>query len=101
MIKLKHIDKKGKIKIINAVNGQSLLEIAKTNNLNLEGTCGGDMLCSTCHVYILSSHLKKLKKQSKEEKEILELTENLKRNSRLACQIRITEELNGLEFSVA
>jgi len=99
MIKIKHIDKKGNQKLINANKGLSLLEVSKKNNINLEGSCGGEMLCSTCHVYILSNHLNKLKKKTKEEKEILALVENLKKNSRLACQIKITNKLNGLIFS--
>ena len=101
MIKIEYIDKKGKHKLINASKGTSLLEVSKNNNINLEGACGGEMLCSTCHVYILSNHLGKLKKKTKEEKEILTLTENLKKNSRLACQIKITDKLNGLIFSIA
>ena len=101
MIKIKYIDKKGNHKLINANNDVSLLKVSKNNNINLEGSCGGEMLCSTCHVHILSNHLKKLKKKTKEEKEILALTENLKKNSRLACQIKITDKLNGLIFSVA
>ena len=99
MIKIKHIDKKGNQKLINANKGLSLLEVSKNNNINLEGSCGGEMLCSTCHVYILSNHLNKLKKKTKEEKEILALSKNLKSNSRLACQIKIIDKLNGLIFS--
>ena len=99
MIKIKHIDKKGNQKLINANKGLSLLEVSKNNNINLEGSCGGEMLCSTCHVYILSNHLNKLKKKTKEEKEILALSKNLKKNLRLACQIKIIDKLNGLIFS--
>ena len=99
MIKIKHIDKKGNQKLINANKGLSLLEVSKNNNINLEGSCGGEMLCSTCHVYILYNHLNKLKKKTKEEKEILALSKNLKNNSRLACQIKIIDKLNGLIFS--
>ena len=77
MIKIKHIDKKGNQKLINANKGLSLLEVSKNNNINLEGSCGGEMLCSTCHVYILSNHLNKLKKKTKGEKEILALSKSL------------------------
>ena len=73
-VKIKYIDKKGNHKLINANKGLSLLEVSKNNNINLEGSCGGEMLCSTCHVYILSKHLSKLKKKTQEEKEILALT---------------------------
>ena len=101
MIKINFLNKKGQYVKIIAKEGSNLLKIAKKNNINLEGSCGGEMLCSTCHVYILSKHIDKLKKQTYEEKEILALTKNLRKNSRLACQIKITNKLKGLIFSVA
>ena len=101
MIKINFLDNNNNLKEIKANNGSSLLEVSKENNINLEGSCGGEMLCSTCHVYILSNHIDKLKKQTDEEKEILALTKNLKKISRLACQIKITNKLKGLIFSVA
>ena len=101
MVKINFLDNKNNLKEIEANEGFSLLEISKKNNINLEGSCGGEMLCSTCHVYILSNHINKLKKQTHEEKEILALTKNLKKNSRLACQIKITNKLKGLIFSIA
>ena len=101
MVKINFLDKNDNLKVIEAGIDSSLLEVSKKNNINLEGSCSGEMLCSTCHVYILSDHIHKLKKQSNEEKEILSLTNNLKKNSRLACQIKITNELKGLIFSVA
>ena len=101
MVKINFLDNNNNLKVIEANEESSLLEVSKKNNINLEGSCGGEMLCSTCHVYILSKHIDKLKKQTYEEKEILALTKNLKKNSRLACQIKITNKLKGLIFSVA
>ena len=101
MVKINFLDNNNKLKEIEANDGSSLLEVSKKNSINLEGSCGGEMLCSTCHVYILSNHIDKLKKQTDEEKEILALTKNLKKNSRLACQIKITKKLKGLLFSIA
>ena len=101
MVKINFLDNNNNLKEIEANDGSSLLEVSKKNNINLEGSCGGEMLCSTCHVYILSKHIDKLKKQTYEEKEILALTKNLKKNSRLACQIKITNKLKGLIFSIA
>ncbi len=101
MVKINFLDNNNKLKEIEANDGSSLLEVSKKNSINLEGSCGGEMLCSTCHVYILSNHINKLKKQTHEEKEILALTKNLKKNSRLACQIKITNKLKGLIFSIA
>tara|TARA_B100000959_G_C14655363_1_gene490122 strand:- start:210 stop:515 length:306 start_codon:yes stop_codon:yes gene_type:complete len=101
MVKINFLDNNNNLKEIEANENSSLLEVSKKNNINLEGSCGGEMLCSTCHIYILSNHIDKLKKQNDEEKEILALTKNLKKNSRLACQIKITNKLKGLIFSVA
>ena len=64
MVKINFLDKTDNLKVIEAKEGSSLLDVAKKNNIDLEGSCGGDMLCSTCHVYILSKHLNKLKKQT-------------------------------------
>ena len=101
MVKINFLDKNDNLKVIEASIGSNLLEVSKKNNINLEGSCGGEMSCSTCHVYIVSKHINKLQKQTNEEKEILALTANLKKNSRLACQIKITNKLKGLIFSVA
>ena len=101
MVKINFLDKNDNLKEIEARLGSNLLEVSKKNNINLEGSCGGEMLCTTCHVYILSNHLEKLKKKTIEEKEILALTNNLKKNSRLACQIIVTHKLKGLIFSIA
>ena len=64
MVKINFLDENKKINVIDAKDGSSLLEVAKKNNVNLEGTCGGEMLCSTCHVYILSEHIDNLNKQT-------------------------------------
>ena len=101
MVKINFLDNNNNLKQIEANDGSTLLEVSQKNNINLEGSCGGEMLCSTCHVYILSNHINKLKKQTNEEKEILALTKSLKNNSRLACQIKITKKLKGLLFSIA
>ena len=101
MVKINFLDNNNNLKQIEANDGSTLLEVSQKNNINLEGSCGGEMLCSTCHVYILSNHINKLKKQTNEEKEILALTNNLKKNSRLACQIIVTHKLKGLIFSIA
>ena len=101
MVKIKFLDKNGNFKKIEAKEGANLLEVSKKYNINLEGACDGEMRCSSCHIHILSKHINKIKKQSLEEKELLALAENLKKNSRLSCQIEITNNLNGLIFSIA
>jgi ferredoxin len=75
--------------------GQTLLELAWENNLEVEGTCGGVMSCSTCHVIIERSWLNKIEPPSKEEVGLLELTWGVTSGSRLGCQVKLTEPLNG------
>ncbi len=99
MVEINFLDKNGNIRKIKANIGVSLLQVLKKNNINLEGSCGGEMLCSTCHVHIISNHL--ISKKKKEENEILSISNNLKKNSRLACQIKITDKLKGLTFTIA
>ena len=101
MVKIKFLDKNGNFKKIEAKEGANLLEVSKQYNINLEGTCDGEMRCSSCHIHILSKHINKIKRQSLEEKELLALAENLKKNSRLSCQIEITNYLDGLIFCIA
>jgi ferredoxin len=76
--------------------GQTLLEIAKTHELEMEGACGGAMACSTCHVIVDPAWYGKLPPPSSDETDMLDLAPGLTRTSRLGCQIKMTEALNGL-----
>lgn len=82
--------------VIDAEVGKSLMEIARENDIDIEGACEGIMACSTCHVLVEPDFLAWLKKPSEDERDMLDLTANLTRSSRLGCQIRMTEELSGL-----
>ena len=77
----------------------NLMEICKASELPVEGTCGGMALCASCHVYVLSDHV--LMDPSDDEEEMLDQAFYVEDNSRLACQIRITEEIDGLEVKLA
>ena len=103
MINIKILTKKkGNYVNIKARKGSNLLKVVQKHNAKLlEGACGGNMICSTCHIHILSNHLKKINKKTIEESEILSLANNLKKNSRLACQIEVTKKLEGLIFCIA
>ena len=98
MIEINFLDKKGNIKKIKANEGESLLEISKKNNLDIEGACGGEMICSTCHVYIVSNHINKLKKQSDEEKEILLLSNNIKKKFTVSVSNKSNRKIKWLDF---
>ena len=79
--------------------GFNLMEALKVNELPVEGICGGIALCASCQCYINSEH--NLKKKTEEEQAMLAEALNVKENSRLACQIRISSELEGLEIKIA
>ena len=80
--------------------GACLLEIAQNVGQPLEGTCEGQMACSTCHVIIAAEDFAKLPRASEEEEDMLDLAAHVTRRSRLACQIRLTEELETLTVHI-
>ncbi len=77
----------------------SLMELCKAAELHIEGICGGMALCASCHVYVLSGH--DLPAPSDDELAMLDSAFFVKNNSRLGCQIKIREELDGLEVKLA
>lgn len=80
-----------------AAPGQTLLALAQNLGLPLEGTCEGAMACSTCHVLVAQSDLRKLPAPSAHEEDMLDFTPHVGPTSRLACQIDLTDELETLE----
>ena len=84
-------------KVIKAQEGLSLLEVAHQNNIDIEGACGGCLACSTCHIIIDKEWYDKLEEPEETEKDMLDLAFGLTETSRLACQIIITKELDGLK----
>ncbi|HRW74968.1 MAG: 2Fe-2S iron-sulfur cluster-binding protein [Saprospiraceae bacterium] len=79
--------------------GLNLMELCKAHELPVKGTCGGMALCSTCHVYVESEH--HLPEPSVEEEDMLDQAFFVKSNSRLGCQIKISESLDGLVVRLA
>jgi ferredoxin len=73
-----------------------LLDVAQAAGQPLEGTCEGQMSCSTCHVIVASDDFVRLPQASEEEDDLLDLAAHVTRTSRLACQIRLTEEMGEL-----
>ena len=76
--------------------GSRLLDIAQNAGQPLEGTCEGQMACSTCHVIVDAEDFAKLPRASEEEEDLLDLAMHVTRTSRLACQIVLTPELETL-----
>ncbi len=77
----------------------SLMELCKAYELPVEGTCGGMALCASCHVYILSDH--PLPEPTDDELAMLDSAFFVKNNSRLGCQIKLKDEMDGLKVQLA
>lgn len=80
--------------------GDRLLEIGQARGMPLEGTCEGQMACSTCHVIVEPSDFDRLPRASEEEEDMLDLAVGAVRTSRLSCQIILDESLDGLTVRV-
>jgi|SRR6185436_19204120 len=81
---------------VDAPSGSRLLEVAQANGQPLEGTCEGQMACSTCHVLIDPNDFAKLPSASEEEEDLLDLASHVTRYSRLSCQIWLSDTLERL-----
>jgi ferredoxin len=79
-----------------ASEGDNLLTVAQIHDQPLEGTCEGQMACSTCHVIVEAADFDKLPAATEMEEDMLDLAAGARRTSRLACQIMLTPELDGL-----
>lgn len=85
---------------VEAPLGLSVLEIAHRNGIDLEGACEGSLACSTCHVIVEQAWYDQLDLPSEEEEDMLDLAFGLTHTSRLGCQIRMTEDLDGLTVTL-
>ncbi|MFN0016472.1 MAG: 2Fe-2S iron-sulfur cluster-binding protein [Saprospiraceae bacterium] len=79
--------------------GFNLMELCKSYELPVKGTCGGMALCASCHVYVRSNHI--LPEPSDDEMAMLDSAFFVQGNSRLACQIKLADALDGLEVKLA
>ncbi|MFM5917906.1 MAG: 2Fe-2S iron-sulfur cluster-binding protein [Novosphingobium sp.] len=80
--------------------GDNLLRVGQAAGMPLEGTCEGQMACSTCHVIVAREWFAKLPRASEDEEDLLDLAAGVRPTSRLSCQIEVTEELNGIEVRI-
>ena len=80
--------------------GARLLEVAQAAGLPLEGTCEGQMACSTCHVVVARAWFSQLPRASEDEEDMLDLATGVRPTSRLACQIELSAALDGLEVTI-
>tara|TARA_B100000700_G_C14634243_1_gene664295 strand:+ start:52 stop:372 length:321 start_codon:yes stop_codon:yes gene_type:complete len=100
MSKITYIDSSGNSKTIDVANGLSVMEGAIQNNIpGIDADCGGGMACATCHVYVKEEWLNKLDKPEDAEQDMIDMAFEPKKNSRLSCQIIVTDELDGLKVT--
>jgi 2Fe-2S ferredoxin len=100
MPKIVYNDFSGNQKKIEVPNGLSVMEGAVRNNIpGIDADCGGSMACATCHVYVKEEWLNKLKKMENGERDMIDMAYEPKKNSRLSCQLIVSDKLDGLEVT--
>ncbi len=100
MAKITYKDYQGNSKTIDVENGLSVMEGAVQNEISgIDADCGGGMACATCHVYVEENWLDKIPKAEDAEIDMIDMAFEPKKNSRLSCQIIVSDELDGLEVT--
>ncbi len=99
-LKITFIDPRGNRVEATSEPGDNLLRAGQVAGLPLEGTCEGQMACSTCHVIVAPEWFDKLSPASEEEEDMLDFAAGVRRTSRLSCQIELDGNLDGLTVSV-
>lgn len=104
MSEVRITDRNGTTRSVEADNGRQLMEALRDANTGIQGTCGGGCSCGTCHVYVAAQWASKLNTRSEDEQMMLEALADLveiKPDSRLSCQIIMSDELAGIEVTIA
>ncbi len=97
MAKIKYIEHDGTERVIEVANGMTVMEGAVKNMVpGIDADCGGACACATCHVYVDEAWIEKLGRAEGMEESMLDFAEEVRPNSRLSCQITVSDELDGL-----
>ena len=100
MPKVTYIDNSKNSKTIDIENGLTVMEGAIQNDIpGIDADCGGSMACATCHVYVEEKWLDKLPKPEEAEVDMIDMAFEPKKNSRLSCQLIVSDELDGLKVT--
>ena len=98
MAKITYIENSGEKHIVEVQKGLTVMEGAVSNNVpGIDADCGGGMACATCHVYVKDEWFDKINKKNEGEDDMLDQAYEPKKNSRLSCQIQVTDDIDGLE----
>ena len=98
MAKITYIEHSGKSHTVDVSNGLTVMEGAVQNDIpGIDADCGGSMACATCHVYVKDDWFNKLPPKNEGEDDMIDQAYEPSSNSRLSCQIQVSDNLNGLE----
>lgn len=100
MPKITFIDPQGSRHDVDGTPGETLLEVARCHDIDIEGACEGAMSCSTCHVIVERQAFKNLPNPDEDEEDMLDLAFGRTRTSRLACQITLSDDIDKLAVTV-
>ena len=101
MAKITYIENNGTSHTVDVAEGLTVMEGAVQNNIpGIDADCGGGMACATCHVYVKDEWLNKISPKSEGEDDMLDQAFEPKTNSRLSCQIEVSDNIDGLEVNL-
>lgn len=99
-LKITFILKDGQQKTYEVAEGDTILDIAQSHNLDMEGACGGSCACSTCHVIVDPEYYDALPEATDEENDMLDLAYGLTETSRLGCQLKMSKDIDGIRVAL-
>lgn len=100
MPKIIYVDHAGTERAIEAKNGETVMETAIKNSIpGIDADCGGACACATCHVYVDEAYMPKVGQPEEMEQSMLDFAENVQENSRLSCQITVSDDLDSLKVT--
>lgn len=101
MAKITFISHDGKEQSFEANDGMTVMEVAIKNSVEgIDADCGGACACATCHVYLQGEWAEKFREREEMESDMLDFAHEVEENSRLCCQIKVSEETDGLVVKV-
>jgi len=97
MPKITYVENEGKSHTVEVDNGLTVMEGAVQNNIpGIDADCGGSMACATCHVYVDKSWVEKTGEAEQMEQDMLDFAFDVTEQSRLSCQVKVTDDLDGI-----
>ncbi|RED53642.1 2Fe-2S iron-sulfur cluster-binding protein [Aestuariispira insulae] len=100
MPKINFVNRDGSRTEVEAEVGKSVMEVAMDNEIDIESACEGSLACATCHLVVDPDWFGKIEPAGEDETDMLDLAFGLTPTSRLSCQISVTDDMDGITFSV-